>query len=365
MKKDLFVFAGQSKMAGAAVLPPTEDITYARSLEYKHKPRRLGAPTGDFVSKAFPAGEFSYADIALAYRPDLVNEKGESALTDYDKNAYFAPGMCNLKSAPEKTVYPFPTFSESTAPAGPTLAPYLVSRWEQMGGNCAYAHIAKGGVPLRYYFTEEMAAAYAKRIAEHNRACGTNYAEQLPPYRHTPEAADYFFQKCRDFFADSEARFGEELSQNKCFFWLQGESDVNDSVEEHGIKLDILWNALKDAGFTHFFCIRVDYFGNENIYRVMQAQEQFVARHQDAYMLTRAASFIPHPEQKDDDWFVAPPTEEYQNCRESFLGYPNHHINEKGFSLIARRAAENLYRVLVKKEAPQLEKENLQLLIGE
>ena len=129
------------------------------------------------------------------------------------------------------------------------------------------------------------------------------------------------------------------------------------------MKLDILWEALKKIGFTHFFCIRVDYFGAEKIFRIMQAQENFVARHADAYMLTRAASYFPYVGQDGAAWFSTPPTEEYKNCRDSFFGYKNQHINEKGFSLLAKRSAANLFRVLVKKEEPILETENIRFLL--
>jgi hypothetical protein len=175
-------------------------------------------------------------------------------------------------------------------------------------------------------------------------------------------AAEYFFEKSRDFFADAEAQFGEELSGNKCFFWLQGEGDAWRSSIEYETKMDVLWEALKQSGFTHFFCIRIDYFGEDGIYRVMRAQENFVSRHADAYMLTRAASYLAYPEQNEKEWFVSPPTEEYRDCRDSFFGYKNDHINEKGFLLLAERAAKNLFRVLVQNEAPVLEEENIRLL---
>ena len=61
-ERDLFVFAGQSNMMGAAVLPPKLPIKATDSYEYKHKARRLGASCGEFVPAGYPCGEFSYAE---------------------------------------------------------------------------------------------------------------------------------------------------------------------------------------------------------------------------------------------------------------------------------------------------------------
>ena len=131
------------------------------------------------------------------------------------------------------------------------------------------------------------------------------------------------------------------------------------------MKLEILWEKLKSIGFTHFFCIRIDYFGAERIDRVMQAQEKFVAKHDDAYMLTRAASFFTYPGQTEEDWFNQLPGEEYRDCRDSFFGFNNHHINEKGFQVIADHSIENLCRVLLENQDPCLEEENIKTLMTE
>ena len=79
-------------------------------------------------------------------------------------------------------------------------------------------------------------------------------------------------------------------------------------------------------------------------------------------MLTRVGSYLPFQGHDDRDWFVQPPSAEYQNCRDSFFGFKNQHINEKGFLLIARHAAKNLYRVLIEGQEPLLEPENVRLL---
>ena len=362
MKRDLFVFAGQSNMMGASVFAPKEAVSFSDSFEYKHKARRLGAERGDFVSSAYPAGEFSYIDLERAYGADAMDEKGKSLLANYVENTFFCPAMSNLKSEKEKTLFSFSDFSESTAQDGATLAPFLAREWEALGRTSAYAHIAKGGVLINYYLTDEMATEYARRIEDYNERFGTNYETAISLSSRTAGAAEYFFEKSRDFFADAEARFGKELSGNRCFFWLQGEGDAWRSSVEYETKMDVLWEALKQSGFTHFFCIRIDYFGEDGIYRVMRAQENFVSRREDAYMLTRAASYFVYPGQNEKEWFVSPPPEEYRDCRDSFFGYKNDHINEKGFLLLAERAAKNLFRVLVQNEAPVLEEENIRLL---
>ena len=364
MKRDLFVFAGQSNMMGAAVYQPKLPLDLRRSFEYKHKPRRLGAPTGAFVPAGYPVGEFSYADLSKAYAPYSVNEKGESTLNNYIKNTFFCPAMSNLRSDADKTVCTFSCFSEATAQNGATLAPFIAKEWEKRGGACAYAHIAKGGVPAAYFFTDEMAAEYDRLIAEYNSENGAAYSPVSPDSR-MPGAGEYFFEKCRDFFADAAERFKGEALDNKCFFWLQGESDARRTEYEYRLKLDILWDRLKRIGFTHFFIIRVDFFGNGHIDRVMRAQERFAAETPGAYMLTRAASFFTYARRDESEWFVSPPDETYQNCRDSFYGYDNQHINEKGFSVIAARAAENLYRVLTEGLPPVLEDENVRTLTEE
>ena len=362
MKRDLFVFSGQSNMMGASVLPPKRDITYENSFEYKHKPRRLGAPVGAFTPKAYPVGEFSYADMEKAYTDGTVNEKGESTLTDYAANSYFCPAMSNLRSEAEKSVYKFVEFSEAYAPTGVSLAPFLVEEWEKMGNKCAYAHIAKGAVSITHYFTDEMAEEYSRRIDGYNRENGTSYSTVVERKPKMKGSAEYFMKKSLDFFEDAEKAFFEDDMPNKCFFWLQGESDTGKAPIEIEIKMDILWEWLKKNGFTHFFCIRVDYFGSSGISNVMKAQESFCRKHRDAYMLTRAASYITYPDQDEGEWFVTPPAEEYRYCRDSFFGYGNQHINEKGFTVIARHAARNLQRVLNENKEPKLEPENIKPL---
>ena len=360
MKRDLFVFAGQSNMMGASVYPPKNKILTQNSFEYKHKARRLGNPVGDFVSVGHQTGEFSYADMGLAYAPNMVNENGESLLNDYAQNTFFCPSMYSLKSDQDKTEFPFATFSEATAPAGATLAPLLAQEWERRGGSCAYAHIAKGGVKISHFMTDKMAEEYKKRITEYNRKQDTEYEPSLSA--RMEGAADYFFEKCRDFLTDAEKKFPEDCLDNRCFFWLQGESDAKDSSIEYEMKLEILWNELKTVGFTHFFCIRVDYFGNDLIHNVMLAQENFTAKHSDAYMMTRSASFFSYAGRDEAEWFSCDSYEEYKNCRDSFYGYKNQHINEKGFLVIASHTADNLFRVLVENQDPLLETENIRML---
>ena len=357
MRRDLFVFAGQSNMMGAAVYPPKVSCPVQDSYEYKHKPRRLGAAAGAFVPASYPTGEFSYADLSKAYAPERVNGEGKSNLDTYSKNTYFCPAMSSLKSDEEKTQYTFDSFSEATASLGASLPLFLAREWEAQGNACAYAHIAKGSVTIAHYLNDGMAAEYTKRIGAYNAAHGTALPETIPDRQRMPGAADYCFQKCRDFFADAETAFSGELSGVRGFFWLQGEGDAGTDPVEYGTKMDVLWEKLREIGFTHFFCIRVDYFGNPKIARIMAAQEAFTERHEDAYMLTRAASYFPYAGREEGDWFTETPGEEYQNCRDSFFGYTNQHINEKGFMTIARHAAKNLCRVLVEGKEPVLEPE--------
>lgn len=363
MKRDLFVFSGQSNMMGASVFPPKTEITLARSFEYKHKARRLGAQQGEFSAAVYPIGEFSYKDMAAAYASSLVDATGKSRLKNYIENTYFCPSMSNLKSEEERTVHSFSEFSEATAVNGASLAPFLAWQWERCGEACAYAHIAKGGVSIDYFLTDEMAAEYARRIRILNRERQMRLSPQILENGRMPGAADYFFEKCKHFFEDAEARFSGDEMKNKCFFWLQGEADVGRTELEYEVKLDILWSHLRQIGFTHFFCLRVGFFGTPSVSRVMKAQENFVSRHEDAYMLTRAASYFVHPE-NGEDWFITPPDVRYLYCRDSFYGFSNQHINEKGFFVLAEDAVKNLYRVLVLGGACIPEEENVRALLS-
>lgn len=362
MQRDLFVFAGQSNMMGASVYPPKHRLSTKSSYEYKHKSRRLGGKTGEFVPAGYPVGEFAYKDLDLAYAVNMVDAEGKSKLNEYFINTYFCPSMSNLQSETEKKVFPFATFSESDAPMGVTLAPFVAEEWEKAGHACAYAHIAKGGVSIDYYFTDEMVREYGQRIWQWNQTHGTTLNSDVSDNHRMPGAADYFFEKCIDFFVDAETAFSNDSLDSHCFFWLQGESDANLTAIEYEIKLEILWDRLKKVGFTHFFCLRVDYFGATGIDQVMLAQEHFADSNEGVYMLTRAASYFYYEGRDEKDWFCTLPGEEYQLCRDSFFGFDNQHINEKGFLLLAKRAAENLVRILIQGESPILEEENIRSL---
>lgn len=342
--RDLFVFAGQSNMMGAAVYPVSEQIFFKDSYEYLHKPKRLGEESGAFKREGFPTGEFSYMDMALAYRKDLVTEDGKSRLDAYSINTHFCPAMCNLDSEEKKTTVDFEVFSEAYLPYAPSLAPFLVGEWERLGQKCVYAHIAKAGVPIRYYFNEKMLKRLNALISEHNEKSGDTLPKQAP----ASESADYFFEKTRDLILDSEQKFKGESLENKCFFWLQGEQDAEQPKALYKLYLSVLWEELKALGFTHFFCIRVGYWFNDGIAAVMQAQEEFCEENADAYMLTRLYSFMAAPSGQDMSyWYGDDTMEDYLFCRDSFYGFPNHHVNEKGLKMIASAAAENMKRVLL------------------
>ena len=101
--RPLFVFAGQSNMEGAAAFPPTEQIRFSDSYEYLHKPRRFGEDRGIFKRTAFPAGEFSYENLAEAY-PSLSDFRSISSLDTFFEHTFFVPALSNLKSQADKSV---------------------------------------------------------------------------------------------------------------------------------------------------------------------------------------------------------------------------------------------------------------------
>ena len=351
-KRELFVFAGQSNMTGAAVYPVKEQITYNNSFEYLHNPKRLGKKQGEFKNFAFPCGEFSYKNISDAYSAKNVVQ-GKSIVNDYMLNTYFCPAMCNFKSQEDKLLYPFAHFSEYNNQLAPSLAPYIVYEWEKLGNKCSYVHVAKGGVRISYYFNEEMINFLNEQIISHNKRSGENLQLQSV----CDNASNYFFEKCSDFFKDSENKFKNEDLSNKCFFFLQGESDANIDKNLYKLYLKTLWKHLKNIGFTHFFLIRVGYWSCDGILNVMKAQEEFCLETEDAYMLTRVCSFIPYNGQDLDKWYANDIVKNYADCRDSYYGFVNNHINEKGFKLIAKSAIENIKRVLINKTSTILEEE--------
>lgn len=356
-KRELLVFAGQSNMMGAAVYPPKNPILCKDSFEYKHKGRRLGG-TGAFVAAAHPAGEFSYTDMKAAYADGMTSPDGKSLLADYARNTYFAPAMCNLGSEADKSLLSFADFSEASFQGGASLAPILAAEWEKRGGSSAYVHAAKGSVSIRHYFTDEMCEEYRVRMEAYNRSHGTEHATHVKP--EMPGAAEYFFEKTADFFADAEKRFaGEELS-SRILVWIQGESDGHLSAEEYRTLLEILWSRAKALGFTHFFMLRVGFWGNPDIRAVMRAQEDFCAENSDCYMMTRFLSYIVYPKGYPRELYVRVP-DEYRNCRDGFYGFNNPHVNERGFTIAAERVADNMLRVLRENAPPVLEEE---LVIG-
>lgn len=357
-KRELFVFSGQSNMMGAASLPVKNKLEIKDQYEYKHKNVMLGGK-GEFVKATDRIGEFSFADFDAAYKEGMTDENGLSLLTKYHDNTYFCPAMANYDEKAGKE-FDFDVMNEAKYVPSPSYPYYFAYEWEKLRYKCAFSHIAKGAVSLEHYFSREMQDEYAKMVADYNAKNDTSFNENLPLTEMEYGASAYFDKKCLDFFSDAEKRFDDEKLGEKSFFWLQGEGNANDSVFEYKAKLTVLWNHLKKIGFTKFFCIRIGYWSDKNIWRVMKAEEDFCNENEGCYMLTRAMSYFDHPNEEIlTGWFMVPPTEEYKNCRDSFLGYTNNHINAKGHSVLAAHSAPNAERVLYKNEEPVLEKENI------
>jgi hypothetical protein len=321
-KRPLLVFAGQSNMMGASTLPASEQVYFKSSFEYLHKPRRMGKPVGEFKDYGFPTGEFSYKCMTEAYG-DITDPDFKSELTDYSQNTHFCPAMCNLDEASGREMS-FAVFSEKTAGFGVCMAPFVVKGLEEAGIPTAYTHIAKGGVSIQHYLEGD--------------------------------SAEYFDRKVLDFFEDSQKQFPEDNTSERILLWLQGESDSDGELYEKS--LELLWERAKSLGFTKFLIYRVGYWGRKSIVEIMKAQESFCNKTQNAYIITRAASFMKYPGLNEDAWFKNPPTCEYFDCRDSYKGFNNNHLNEKGFKLLAERSVPNIIRVL-NGENPVLEPENI------
>lgn len=327
MKRPLFVFAGQSNMMGAAVYEASEQVCYENSFEYLHKARRFGADMGEFKSFGFPCGEFSYIDLKKAYGDDFDVSK-KSTLDTYSLNTYFCPSMCNIESDENKSVYLFDYFSEANQKMGASLPPFIISELEKNGIFSAYTHIAKGAVAIEHYLKGD--------------------------------SEKYFYEKTRDFFEDCEKSFvGDDLSE-RIFVWMQGESDRQNGTEYYVNALEKLWAKLQKNGFTKFLIVRVPFWGDKDILSIMRAQEIFCEKNKDAYMLTRVSSFIPYKGIETESWQIMGDDEKFSFCRDSFYGFNNQHINEKGFKIIAKHAVPNIIRVL-EGALPILEEERCKL----
>ena len=89
----------------------------------------------------------------------------------------------------------------------------------------------------------------------------------------------------------------------------------------------------------------------------MKAQERFCLENKSCYMLTRSCSFMTFPENYKNLSYIKTPDEKYFECRDSFFGFPNNHINEKGHTIIAKQAVANVKRILIDNDEAILEEE--------
>ena len=349
---DIFVFAGQSNMMGASVLPPKHRLNICRSYEYRFSPVMRGADKGSFVPVTYDCGEFLYKNPDAAY--STTDENGKSTLADYGANADFVCAMCNLNDYDKKTVFPFAVYSESNHVPGASLPPYLCERWEALGGSAVIAHIAKGGVNINHFFSADMENRYNSEL---NKRFDGKYQPVRP--REHYGAAEVFDKKCLSLFSQAKDKYGENELGEKILFWLQGENNSNDSDDEYELKLEILWNHAKALGFDKMMIIRIGYWWHKRLVNIMRAQERFCSHRDDCFIVTRAMSFMPDVYNVDciDEWYTEKPQAEYYGCRDSFDGFNNNHINEKGFMLIADRTADNLWRILKEGKQPTLEKD--------
>lgn len=355
---DLFVFAGQSNMMGAPVLEPEVNDFTDKALEYKYMPKLRGQNTGDFVLAQNPAGEWHYKDLNAAYGENLNDLAYKSTTKDYSKNTYFCPAMSNGKVG-------FAGQSEVNTYAGASLAPYFVTEYaEKYGHSSIYAHMAKGSVKIAHYFTEEMMEEYNDLIAAYNTANGTSLKKMSAT--ELTGAGNAFDDKFNSMQEDYGKYAPDKILQNKCFVWLQGESDAGLSTAEYKLRMEVLWKHLQGLGFTHFFVLRVGFWGSTSILKVIQAQEEFCAENENCYIITRAPSLVSHPKATTENWWIQEPSAEYENCRDSYLtDSTNHHFNEKAFQLFAERSAKNVHRILHLGLVPILEDENIKGLIPE
>ncbi len=336
--RDIFVFCGQSNMMGACDTEPKHTLKIKSSVEFKYRQKYLKRGEASFVPLDYNCGEFLYCSPKAAY--PLGEEKSD--LADYQESAMFVPAMAGNKS-------PFKTYSENNYITGPCVIPYFCERYEELGESPIVAHIAKGQIKISHYFNQKMFDAHN---AEAN-------GKKLKPTAMELGASKVFEAKCKELFERAEEKF--EIGK-KAFVWLQGESDWQDTEEEYRLKLEILYAKVKELGFDIFLMLRVGYWNSEGIINVIRAQEAFCKSHGDCFMASRAVSYMdnisPAP---PSDWFKKN-AEVYKNCRDTYFGSHNFHINENGFMILGKELAENVHRILKLQKPPTLGEEKLAMI---
>ena len=93
-KIDLFVFAGQSNMMGAAHLPPEDNPVTYYAFEYKYQPVLKGKSKGEFIYAQNPAGDWHYINTEKAYGATYLDvASGKSKLGNYSAETHFVPAL--------------------------------------------------------------------------------------------------------------------------------------------------------------------------------------------------------------------------------------------------------------------------------
>ena len=354
---DFFVFAGQSNMMGAAVLEPQVNTFTDQAWEYKYMPKLRGAETGSFVPAQNSAGEWYYTDMDAAYGEYLNDLSYQSTLSNYSANTYFCPAMSNGTKE-------FAAQSEANMYPSASLPPYFATEYADYGHSSIYAHMAKGSAKIIHYFTADMMSAYNALISAYNAENNKSY--KLLTADDLTGAGNAFDAKYAAMLEDYATCAPDGSINNKCFVWLQGESDGGSYIE-YKLKMQVLWEHLQTLGFTHFFVLRVGYWGNTSILEIIKAQEDFCAENENCHIVTRAPSLIPHPSATTENWWINEPDAEYADCRDSYVvaGSSNHHFNEKAMQIFAERSAENIHRILHQGLDPILEEENIRGMVAE
>ena len=140
-----------------------------------------------------------------------------------------------------------------------SVVPYFADEYYRLTGRtAAYAHVAKGATTVAEWLrgTERYGAAVKKISA-----------------------------------AVSAAERDGIRFENKCFVWLQGESDGigQTTKEEYKQRLLRLWSDLKaDCGLEKFLMIKVGPFFDFPVAPIMEAQEELCAENGDFSMISRA-----------------------------------------------------------------------------
>lgn len=243
---------------------------------------------------------------------------------------------------------------------GTTMVAPFVKQYTESGYKSISAQIALGGTQLCDWMTSSEIAEVLLSDEYAFHAQSGAVPQGASPRLLAGNERVLLFERKLQALTDSFTRdFAGCTIASKNFVWLQGENDADALFTAAGLNeeatqsamlgsmtlykkcLEVFWKRLQSYGFERFMIVRVGFWTapNRDI-AIMAAQEQFAAENENAYILTRAMSYMPNPKSLYGKWGYNAIEEAYALCRGvSYSIYGNPHLNEKGHILLGTRSA--------------------------